>query len=158
MLHAYFPIIFDLGHQEPEAPADEPTALAFLTDQDWKLLVEKSRLVSYQKNEVILKKGARSEAIYIIERGLVRIEREPNTIIARRGPGVVFGEMSFLENTEASASVIADEAVEVSVIDEIRVRALLESVPGFAIRFYKTLAVNLAHRLRQASERLVALS
>jgi hypothetical protein len=66
--------------------------------------------------------------------------------------------MSFLENTGASASVIADEAVEVSVIDEIRVRSLLESVPGFAIRFYKTLAVNLAHRLREASERLVALS
>jgi CRP-like cAMP-binding protein len=158
MENAYFPIIFDLGIKEPDAREDEPTALACLTDQDWQLLAEKSTLVMYDKNEIILKKGELPEAIYIIEKGHVRIERAPGNAIARRGPGAVFGEISFLESKGASASVVADGTAEVSVINKAHVEELLASMPDFAIRFYKTLAFTLAFRLRQAAERLVELS
>jgi extracellular factor (EF) 3-hydroxypalmitic acid methyl ester biosynthesis protein len=158
MQNAYFPIIFDLGKKGPEVQADEPTALASLTPEDWKMLAESSRLVTYDKNDIILEKGQEPGAIYIIENGRVRIERDNGSVIARRGPGAVFGEISFLESKGTSANVVADESVEVSVIDKGNVEAMLESMPEFAIRFYKTLAVTLAYRLRQAAERLVELS
>ncbi len=158
MRDAYFPIIFDLGIKEPDVQPEEPKALACLTTQDWRRLAEKSNLITYEKDAVILEKGELPEAIYIIEEGQVRIERRAGDIIARRGAGSVFGEISFLEGKGASAAVVADEAVDVSVIGKAHVEELLASNPDFAIRFYKTLAFTLAFRLRQAAERLNELS
>ncbi|MFZ0547744.1 MAG: cyclic nucleotide-binding domain-containing protein [Candidatus Promineifilaceae bacterium] len=158
MQNAYFPMIFDLGKQGPDVRPDEPTALAFLTEQDWQLLAGKASLATFEKDEVILEKGQLPDAIYIIEIGQVRIQRESGDTIARRGPGSVFGEVSFLEGKGASATVVADETVEVSAISRADVEALLESMPEFATRFYRTLAVTLAYRLRQAVERLKELS
>lgn len=158
MQNAYFPIIFDLGIKQQEVNDEEPAALACLTNQDWRKLVDRSRYVSYQKNDVILAKGDLPEAIFVIESGTVRIERAPGSVIVRRGPGAVFGEISFLEGKGASASVVADETVDVSVIGKAQVEELLESDPKFAVRFYKTLAFTLAYRLRQAAERLKAQS
>lgn len=155
---AYFPIIFDLGIKQPDIPEDEPKALACLTARDWEMLAEKSRLMTFSNNDVILEKGLPPQAIYIIEKGKVRIERAKGDVIARRGQGAVFGEMSFVEGKETSATVVADEKVEVSVIDNVHVEALLEADKEFAIRFYKTLAFTMAYRLRQAAERLSQLS
>jgi CRP-like cAMP-binding protein len=154
MQNAYFPIIFDLGKKGPDLQPDEPTALACMTEQDWQLLAENSKVVTYQDGDVILKKGEDPEAIYIIETGQVRIERQPGDVIARRGRGAVFGEISFLEGKGTSANVVADGKVEVSVISKDHVEALLDSTPLFAVRFYKTLAYTLAFRLHQAAERL----
>lgn len=153
MSHAYFPIIFDFGLEEPAAQEESgqrPTN--FLTDGDWKLLLEKSQFISYRDGETILEKGSQRRAIFIVEKGTIRIERSPGAVIARRGQGAVFGEMAFLENSGASASVVADGPVDVSVIEEAHLNALLSSVSGLATRFYQTLAVTLAHRLREASD------
>ena len=65
--------------------------------------------------------------------------------------GELFGEMSFLEEAGASASVVADDEVEVDVIPGEHVRRLLDSLPGFAARFYHSLAVTLSERLRRTS-------
>jgi CRP-like cAMP-binding protein len=158
MQNAYFPIIFDLGKRAPDIQSDEPTALACLTDQDWRLLSQKSRLATYQNGDVILEKGELPEAIYIVEAGQVRIERSSGEVIARRGKGAVFGEISFLEGKGTSANVVADGKVDVSVIGKAHVEELLDSNSDLAIRFYKTLAFTLAYRLRQAAERLNQLS
>ena len=153
MSNAYFPIIFDFGLEEPagqEEPRQRPTN--FLTDSDWKLLLEKSQFVSCHDGEVILEKGSPRRAIFIVEKGTIRIERHPGAVVARRGQGAVFGEMGFLENSGASAFVVADGPVDVSVIEEAQLNALLTSISGLATRFYQTLAVTLAHRLREASD------
>ena len=158
MRDAYFPIIFDLGIKEPDIQPEEPKALACLTQQDWQLLAKKSSFKTYEKDAVILEKGELPKAIYIVEEGQVRIERKAGDIIARRGAGSVFGEISFLEGKGASAAVVADGTVDVSVIGKDYVEELLASNADFAIRFYKTLAFTLAYRLRQAAERLNELS
>lgn len=158
MQNAYFPIIFDTGIKQSDVSEDEPKALACLTEQDWRMLARHSRLVTYKNNELIIEKGKDPDAIFIIEKGHVRIERASGELIARRGQGSVFGEISFLESKGASASVVADGDVEVSFIDKPYVEGLLESNPDFAIRFYKTLAFTLAFRLRQAADRLSGLS
>ena len=154
MQNAYFPIIFDLGIKEPDVRPDEPTALACMTDQDWRKMAKNSKLVTFEKGDRILEKGVEPNAIYIIEKGQVRIERENGEVIARRGPGAVFGEISFLEGKGASANVVADGSTDVSVIGRDDVQAILDEDADFAVRFYKTLAYTLAYRLRQAAERI----
>src|SRR5690606_3502069 len=71
--------------------------------------------------------------------------------------GDVFGEMSFLESAAASASIVAQEPCELDVIEGAFVHSLLGSVPGLAARFYQSLAVTLARRLRENTAMLPPL-
>jgi len=70
--------------------------------------------------------------------------------------GDVCGEMAFLQKTAASASVIAsDTKVHVDEIPARELQRLVETLPGFAARFYHSLAVILANRLQRTSGELV---
>ena len=153
MSNAYFPIIFDFGVVEPQAQEESSRPDSFLTDRDWRTLLDQSQFGSYQDGDVILEKGSLRRAIFVIEKGTVRVERNPGTVLARRGQGAVFGEVSFLDNSGASASVVADGDVDVSVIEESNLNQILSATPALATRFYQTLAVTLARRLREAAER-----
>ena len=159
-MEAYFPLIFNFGIDlipTPEESQPEPAApppAVFLTRQDWDLLFEKATVAKYRKGDVILEKGVQHRAIYVLKKGTVRVETAPGVEVGRRGEGAVFGEMSFLDNQGASASIVAQDSVDVYVLNEANVNALLISVPGLATRFYQTLAVTLAYRLREASDLL----
>lgn len=126
----------------------------FLTDDDRRLFENRAERRTYDPDEPILEEGSTLQAIFVVRRGAVRVERDhlgSGVPFARLEEGEVFGEMSFLENAGASASVVADDRVEVDVIDGAHVQALLVSVPGLATRFYQSLAVALSARLRQTS-------
>lgn len=127
-------------------------ALRFITDEDHRLLLERAHELSFGRGDVILAEGSRRQALFLLEQGFVRVERAhlgQGIAVARRGPGEVFGEMAFVESDSASASVIADDDVQVAVIDGADIQALLASVPGLATRFYQSLALTLSQRLRE---------
>ncbi|BAZ43984.1 hypothetical protein NIES4102_09870 [Chondrocystis sp. NIES-4102] len=128
--------------------------LKYLTTEDYNVLLEKAQVTTYQQHEVIIKEGRLSEAIYFIRKGLVRVERAASgrdVAIAFLEPGEIFGEMSFLENVPSSAAIIAQEEVEVCILDNQHLYSLLTSVPGLSDRFYRSLAYNLSSRLRKTS-------
>jgi CRP-like cAMP-binding protein len=136
------------------------TGFEFLTNDDERLLLEKSTRVSYAAGEQILEEGSRRQAIFIVRNGIVGVEIAhlgQGVAIRQLGPGTVFGEMSFLESAAASASIVAREPVELDVIEGSRVNSLLASVPGLAARFYQSLAVTLAQRLRENTAMLPPL-
>lgn len=123
----------------------------FLTLDDLRLLREKARRVIFEPDEVILAEGSRRQALFVIQAGRARVEilyRGASVPIAEVEAGEMVGEMSFVENEGASASVVADDRSEVDVIESADVHSLLESVPGFSTRFYRSLAVMLSSRLR----------
>jgi extracellular factor (EF) 3-hydroxypalmitic acid methyl ester biosynthesis protein len=157
-MEAYFPLIFNFGidlipvSREQEEVVPPPPV--FLTRQDWDLLFEKATVAKYRKGDLILEKGAQQRTIYVLKKGTVSVETAPGVEVGRRGEGAVFGEMSFLDNRGASASIVAQDSVDVYLLPEAQVNALLISVPGLATRFYQTLAVTLAYRLREASDML----
>lgn len=77
------------------------------------------------------------------------------SILAALGPDDVCGEIAFLQQGKATAAVIAsDEEVEVDEVEGHELRALLVAFPGLASRFYLSLAVILAQRLRETSKEL----
>ena len=131
--------------------------LKYLTTEDYDILLEKAQIATYEQHEVILKEGRLSEAIYIVRKGLVRVERAASgrdVAIAFLEPGEIFGEMSFLEQVPTSAAVIAQDDVEVSMLNQQNLYSLLTSVPGLSNRFYQSLAHNLSGRLRQTSSQV----
>jgi CRP-like cAMP-binding protein len=134
-----------------------PDTLAMLNPEDWATLRELATSVTYRRGEVLLEEGVRNRALFIVRDGTVRAEHlhegHPITL-AHIGPGEVFGEMGFVENTVASASIVAEDEVTVDRIDDGVLQAVLISTPGFAIRFYHSLAAALSQRLRATSRRL----
>jgi len=135
------------------------TKLQFLTEEDQRVLFEKASHESFNADEVILEEGSPEAALYFIRKGAVRVEREhlgSRVPIAALGEGEIFGEISFLEQRGASASVVADESVEVDVVEGAKVHSLLFSVPGLSSRFFQSLALALSERLRQTTDQFVS--
>src|SRR5215470_14894434 len=125
--------------------------LPILSAHDWSLLDQHSKSASYRRGDVILAEGASRRALHMVYSGTVRVEQAQNgrgIALALLGPGEIFGEMGFVENGPATASVVADDDVTVDVIDGDALQSVMASEPGFAVRFYHSLALALIRRLR----------
>jgi CRP/FNR family transcriptional regulator, cyclic AMP receptor protein len=76
-------------------------------------------------------------------------------VIAVLRPGEVCGEMAFLGDSTATAAVVAKDEVQVDAIWADDLRQLISIFPGFGMRFYRSLAIILAQRLRRTSKELL---
>ncbi len=134
------------------------TTFQLLSNADIAELEERIALRDYTSEAVVLREGDRAQRLYIVLTGRVRIEKNylgTAIPVAELGEGELFGEMSFVENTGASATVVADTVCEIGEIDAIHVHTLLSSVPGFAPRFYHSLALLLSRRLRHTTQSIM---
>jgi CRP-like cAMP-binding protein len=123
--------------------------LEYLTQNDWALLIDRAKKVTFQKEEMLIKKGKQTKVLYLLVRGRAKIEAEFGVRIAQIGPGQICGEMAFLENGVASATAIAEQEVEACAINWSALSDLFELYPHLASRFYRSLAVGLSRRLRR---------
>jgi len=123
--------------------------LEYLTQNDWALLIDRAKKVTFEKEEMLIKKGKQTKVLYLLVRGRAKIEAEFGVRIAQIGPGQICGEMAFLENGVASATAIAEQEVEACAIDWLTLSDLFELYPHLASRFYRSLAVGLSRRLRR---------
>jgi extracellular factor (EF) 3-hydroxypalmitic acid methyl ester biosynthesis protein len=132
--------------------------LQYLTTNDWILLQAKAKRHRYKLGDEIIKQGELNRGICIIRRGEASVELagcSSRSILASFGPDDICGEMAFLDRGKATAAVIAsEEEVEVDEVEAHELRALLVAFPGLASRFYLSLAVILAQRLRETSNEL----
>lgn len=122
--------------------------LEYLTENDWSLIADRSKHLAFAKDEVLIQIGKTTRTVYLVLSGKAKIESAAKVTIAEIGPGEIAGEMSFLEKVPASASVVAEQAMEVLEIDWKTLEDLFELFPHLASRFYRSLAVNLSRRLR----------
>jgi extracellular factor (EF) 3-hydroxypalmitic acid methyl ester biosynthesis protein len=129
-----------------------------LSANDWVLLRTKAVRCTYRLGEEIIREGDLLDSLYIIRRGEASVELAgtgSRTIVATLQANDICGEMAFLEQTRASAAVIArDTEVEVEKIKTDELREILGMFPGFAARFYLSLALILSQRLKLTSREL----
>ena len=91
----------------------------FLTDDDESKLLGRAQPRHYDAEEVIVREGERTRSLYILRSGSARVERshgEFSVEISVLKQGELFGEMGFVEEFSASASVIALSECEVEVV------------------------------------------
>ena len=72
--------------------------------------------------------------------------------VARLGIGSVVGEMSFLTDSVTSARVVAEGDATLLTLSHRTLMDLVSTEPALMARFYRSLAVTLAHRLTAANE------
>jgi CRP-like cAMP-binding protein len=122
--------------------------LQFLTANDWLLIIDKAIQVNFEKDDRLIREGRELKTLYLLIKGTVTVSIWGKPL-AHIGPGEVCGEMAFLENSLASATVIADNEVETYAVEWTTLVDLFQLFPHLASRFYQSLAVNLSRRLRQ---------
>lgn len=120
-----------------------------LSPEDWSLLLNDSDGKSLKKGDVIVKEGDIAAKIYQIGRGSCAVFKGSQKI-ATMNPGEVFGEISFLEGGQATATVTAaEDETDVYVIEAVRLKVLFLRKPALAGRFMQYLATVLSGRLKQ---------
>ena len=131
--------------------------LPMLSRRDWTLIREQMQPAQYRRGDVILVEGTRHRRLHIVRSGTVRVLQSRDgrgLALALLGPGEIFGEMGFVEHAPASASVVAEDDAVIDVIDGGALQSVMASEPGFAVRFYHSIAITLTQRLRATSHRL----
>ncbi len=97
----------------------------------------------------ILEEGQTPEALFFVLEGLVRVHVSGirNRPLAALGPGELVGEISFLENKPATASVVAAEDSLLLAIPRTVLQSRIDEDPGFAARLYRSFALTATRRL-----------
>jgi CRP-like cAMP-binding protein len=131
-----------------------PMQLKYLTANDWALLHSKSRRVPYKPREIIIAINSRPTSMFMVVSGNAVVEVVRGTAVAKLGAGEIFGEMAFIENAAASASVLAETEMVVDVLDLSVLGELFSNFPHLEARFFKSLALLLSQRLRSTLARM----
>jgi len=127
--------------------------LEFLNETDRKLLSSRSKKLTFAAGQALIREGDPSWALYVVTEGTARVERNGKAI-ATMSEGDIFGEMSFLESGNASATVTAQDDLSVELIESRELLQTFESFPHLGARFYRSIAVTLSRRLRETSRLL----
>ena len=127
-------------------------------------------LYQANKNSYLMLEGEVEEAyLCFILKGSVKIQmKNPNeegiksvtpTLSERTlnivGPGNIIGEISFLDNSPRSASVIATEPVLFLVFDEDNFDWLIRKNPVLSVKVMRKISTTVCHRLRQSNNQLI---
>jgi extracellular factor (EF) 3-hydroxypalmitic acid methyl ester biosynthesis protein len=127
------------------------TLLSELSDSDLDWFFSAGKRERPAPQTVIVKEGGQGEFIYFVLEGLLGVytaslgDRE----IARLGPGQIFGEMSYLEDRPASATVKTLEESHLLAIRREDLEAKLGVDSALGARLFKSLAITSARRLRE---------
>ena len=117
------------------------------------LLKRNSRKLSFRKGQMIFREGDTSDALYVIEQGVVEIsaligarERRVLTVF---GPGDYFGEIAVIDSKPRSATASARERTVVYCISREKVWRMFERFP----RLLVTMMHGFSHRIREFDRR-----
>jgi hypothetical protein len=122
--------------------------LVYLTSNDWALVADKATRARFNKGDILVQRDKRANGVFLLLKGTARVQIPFQSTIPAIGPGEICGEMSFLEDAPASASVVAETDVEAYHLDRPTLQSMFELFPHLASRFYRSLATNLSRRLR----------
>jgi CRP-like cAMP-binding protein len=114
--------------------------LAKLTGRDLREVVRYLRPTRYRSGEQIVRAGSPGEALFLIERGSVRIQPPVGSAGWTLGEGEIFGERSVLTNQLNSHTIYAETEVDLLTIEREELEALMMRVPSLAMSLSRLLS------------------
>jgi CRP-like cAMP-binding protein len=120
-----------------------------------------SRREKISQGEFAFEEGKPGETLILLDMGtlkLTKMTREgEDQELVQLGSGTSMGEMSFFDQELRSASGVAMENCQVTIIPIPALRSLLDKSPSMAAKFYKRIAMGIAQRLKYMNEDFAAL-
>lgn len=123
--------------------------LEYVTLNDWALILDKATRRSFAQGSQLIQVNKQNPNIFFVAKGSASIVSSRGWQIASVRAGEILGEMAFLEGAKPSATVVADEDVEVYSVSWAVLHELFNLFPHLGSRFYRSVAVSLSRRLRQ---------
>jgi CRP-like cAMP-binding protein len=157
------PKLEDIDDSSSSSSEGSAVEAAILSPEDWEILLKgdsQECMLTFAKDDVILREGQKYSLVCQIVNGSCRIEKavpgsDGVTVeLGSLGKGEIFGEINFLTEGRATASVIADEEfVDMYFIDGTYLRdQLFKTHPHVVVRFYHYLCTILASRISQREQ------
>jgi CRP/FNR family transcriptional regulator, cyclic AMP receptor protein len=130
--------------------------LGSLDDADVEWIARSGTKLSLRPGEILVHEGKPIEYLYILIAGQlgVRIGKNADKQIAVLLPGEIVGEISFVDNRNPTASVVALQESRMLALSRSELTVRLARDQGFAARFYRAIATFLADRLFATTLRL----
>ena len=129
-----------------------------LTDPERELLSPLCSIRDGKEGDHLIFEGAPVEHIFCLLSGKVGVYKKDKdgkkVLIASLGKGFIFGEMSFLDQGPASATVRAGLPFQVLTVNQEALHRLLESQPKLGYKILKAIARQTSLRLRLADDML----
>lgn len=124
-------------------------------DVEWVLSTAKER--RFAEGEKLIIEGSHPEAIFIVLEGLlgVKLQGEDTSTHDVATPGEILGELSFLDDQPASATVVALEDSSVLTLPRADLDEHLKADPSFGLDFYQAMGSVVSGRLRNLLRRKV---
>jgi CRP-like cAMP-binding protein len=133
--------------------------LGQLTDEDADWLGRLGHVEKVDSGTTIIEKGKRIEDIFIVLEGGLGVFQDAGsaTRIAKLLTGEMVGEMSFIDSSPPSATVLAEGDSMLLRVSKATLQRRLDDDSAFAARFYRSIAMLLSDRLRKANVQLALL-
>ncbi len=135
--------------------ADVP--LLSLAEQHLRTLAEHGTIKAYPKNAVIISEGDRSDSLYVILTGRVKVyladEEGKEMVLNTQGPGEYFGEI-ILDEGPRSASVMTLEPSKFSIVSREQFNQFLAQSPEVTLELVRSLI----HRVRELTKKVSELA
>ena len=127
--------------------------LGELEEADIEWLISSGRKTTVEQGRAIIREGVPLDALYIVIEGGFSVTAGSREI-AQIGAGEVLGEISYVDSRPPTATVTATMDSQVLSVPRRALSEKLSSDLGFGSRFYRSLAVFLADRLRDTVNQL----
>jgi CRP/FNR family cyclic AMP-dependent transcriptional regulator len=123
-----------------------------LSPNDLKALVRILHRRNYRREEIIFKEGDVGVGMYIVEKGTVFVRLEQSgEIVAELSDGEFFGELSLLDDSPRSATVIAKSECKMLGFFQPDLFGLIKRNPRLGVKIVIHLANIIGERLKAAN-------
>ena len=132
---------------------DKIPFFAAFTDNDKSFLADLAYFQKYEPGDLIIEQNSISLQLFFTINGKVDIMIDGDTVTSFKGGGQIFGEMSFVHNNPASATVKASTKAVMMLFDVDKINTLNEPI-YYRLRMdiYKACAEVLAKKLISTNE------
>lgn len=136
------------------------TVFTRLGDEELAQLEAIGEAREFAPGAVLIAEGTATDEMFLIEYGTVRINKrawKDSADVADARAGQILGEVSFIDDGLPSATAIAASQVKAIALSKTRLRELAAQHPVIGLHIYQSLALLLAARLRDTSDRHASL-
>jgi len=127
-----------------------------LTDEELKHFRKRFKKTLFKAGEYVFRENDMGDTLYIVAKGVVLITRnimvdiEKNIFVANEG--TVFGEFSFMDAGERSASALVEQDAELLSLKRSDFDNFAEKYPTITTKLFNNLMTILVERLRRTND------
>jgi CRP-like cAMP-binding protein len=127
-----------------------------LEQPESRLFLQRFKSENYAAKQLVFQEGERGETLYIVQSGLVSLHKHITGDIDKKlfsaRPGTIFGEFSFMDRGERSATAMADDDSVLLSLNRDEFYTFIQDNPKAGAKLFRNLLGIVVERLRRTNE------